>query len=73
MIKINPSNIDKFTKRGNYYYYKVNRYTYLQFDAYSLEYIGAILYINYYSDKEVFKTLETLISVDYLEVLGNDE
>ena len=73
MIKINPNNIDKFKKRGNYYYYQVNKYTYLQFDAITLNYIGAILYINFYNDKDVSKTLEKLLALDYIEVLGNDE
>ena len=71
MLQINKINIDKFRKKGNYYYFQVNKYTYLQFNN-NLEYIGAIFYINNFADKEVFKCIEKLLSVNYIEYVTED-
>ena len=71
MLRINKINIDKFVRRGKNYYYQVNKYTYLQFNS-NLEYIGAIFYINHFADKDVFKCIEKLLSVNYIEYVTED-
>lgn len=67
-MRINKIYVDKFKKVNYGYLFMIKRGVFLLFDKDTLEYKGILNMYPYREDKELWKVVDKLIALDYLEV-----
>lgn len=67
-MKINKIHLDKFKKFSYGYLFMIKRGIFLLFDKDTLEYKGIFSLYLYKEDQELWKVIDRLIALDYIEV-----